>query len=293
MAPDLEKPGMVTDAHWIDLDQDQDLDLMVVGEWMPISLYLNENGQFRNITTEKGLENTTGWWNRIAAADMDGDGDEDFIIGNLGLNIKFKASEQKPFTVKVKDFDGNGTNDVYLAYYDKNGTLYPVRGRECSAQQMPFVKEKFKTYDAFAKASFGEVLSGLEEGALSHQVKIFESIYLENTGSGQFKVKPLPKIAQAAPVYGILPRDWNGDGFMDILLAGNYYEREIETTRSDAGIGTLLLGNGKGDFSPLSPNETGIFAYQDVRAIALLENQNKQPLVFILNNNTTIQVYGR
>lgn len=293
LAPELVQPGMVTDAHWMDLDNDQDQDLLLVGEWMPITVYLNDGGKLSNATAKKGLEKTAGWWNRIVAADMDGDGDEDLIAGNLGLNIKFKASEEHPFTVKVKDFDENGTNDVYLGYYDQEGNLYPVRGRQCSSEQMPFIAEKFETYDAFAKASLDDVLGELVEGAISHQVQLFESVYLENLGNGELKVHKLPKAAQAAPIYGILPRDWNGDGHMDLLLAGNYYEREVETTRSDAGIGTLLLGNGRGQFKAISPAETGIVAYLDVRQLAVVENQQQLPVIFVLNNNYGLQVYGQ
>lgn len=291
LAPELVKPGMVTDAHWMDIDQDKDEDLIVVGEWMPISIYQNNGGKLENVTAEKELENTGGWWNRIVAADMDGDGDQDLIAGNLGLNLKFKASPERPFSVKVKDFDGNGSNDIYLAYYDQDGSLCPVRGRQCSSQQMPFIKEKFKTYNEFAKASFDEVLGDLAEGAIEHEVKMFESVYIENLGGGEFEIHKLPMAAQTAPVFGILPRDWNGDGHMDILLAGNYYEREIETTRSDAGIGTMLLGDGKGGFNPISPSENGIIAYLDVRSLATVENSQKQPLVLILNNNFGMQVY--
>ena len=224
---------------------------------------------------------------------MDGDGDEDLIAGNLGLNIKFKASEELPFTVKVKDFDNNGTNDVYLGYYDKEGELYPVRGRQCSSEEMPFIAEKFETYDAFAKASFDEILGDLVEGAVSHQIQFFESAYLENLGNGSFKVHKLPNEAQIAPVYGILPRDWNGDGKMDILLAGNYYGREVETTRSDAGVGTLLLGDGQGSFNAISPAEVGLIAYLDVRQLVMMENQDQSSMILVVNNNSGVQVYGQ
>ena len=291
LAPDLEKPGMVTDAHWMDIDQDKDQDLIVVGEWMPISIYVNEGGKLENSTSVKGMKDTGGWWNRIVAADMDGDGDQDLIVGNLGLNLKFKATPELPFSVKVKDFDGNGSNDIYLAYYDQDGSLCPVRGRQCSSQQMPFIEEKFKTYNEFASASFDEVLGDLAEGAISHEVKMFESVYIENIGDGEFEISKLPLAAQMAPTYGILPRDWNGDGHMDILLAGNFYQREVETTRSDAGIGTMLLGDGKGNFNAISPEENGIIAYLDVRSLATVENSQKQPLVIILNNNFGLQVY--
>ncbi len=291
LAPSLEKAGMVTDAIWMDIDNDKDNDLLVVGEWMAISVFENEGGKLKNVTEAKGLENTHGWWNRIVAADMDGDGDQDLIAGNLGLNIKFKATPEKPFSVKIKDFDENGTNDIYLAYYDQDGELYPVRGRQCSSQQMPFIEDKFKTYNEFAKASFDDVLGDLATDALTHEIQMFESVYLENLGDGKFDVQKLPMAAQTAPMYGILPRDWNGDGHMDILVAGNYYEREVETTRSDAGIGTMLLGDGKGNFKAISPSETGIIAYLDVRALATVENNMKKPLVIIVNNNFGLQVY--
>ncbi|MEL6867594.1 MAG: VCBS repeat-containing protein, partial [Bacteroidota bacterium] len=291
IAPDLERPGMVTDAQWLDIDQDQDQDLIVTGEWMPIGVYLNEGGKLKTATKEVGLEKTNGWWNRIAVTDMDGDGDQDLIVGNLGLNIKYKASEEEPFKVYIKDFDGNGTNDVYLGYYDTDGVCYPVRGRECSSQQLPFVKKEFKTYDAFANASIDKVLGARSEGAIYHEAQVFETVYIENLGNKQFKVHKLPNEAQISPTYGIICRDWNGDGHMDVLLAGNYYEREVETTRSDAGIGQVLLGNGKGEFKALHPSETGIIAYLDVRALAMVEDAQQNAIVLIANNNNGMQVY--
>lgn len=291
IAPELEKAGMVSDAQWIDLDQDQDQDLVIVGEWMPITVLSNEGNKLTNQTQAYGLENTTGWWNKLELADMDGDGDMDFIAGNLGLNIKYKASNDQPFTVRVKDFDGNGTNDVYLGYYSEDGTLFPVRGRQCSSEQMPFIAEKFKNYDAFAKASFNEVLGDLAEGAIEHEVKMFESVYIENKGNGQLAVKALPNATQVAPIFGVIAKDFNGDGHKDLLVAGNYYEREVETTRSDAGIGTMLLGNGTGEFKAISAQETGLLAYLDVRDLALVNNTQNDPYVFILNNNAGLQVY--
>ena len=291
LAPSLEKAGMVTDAIWMDIDNDKDNDLMVVGEWMAISVFENDGGKFKNVTEAKGLENTHGWWNRLVAADMDGDGDQDLIAGNLGLNIKFKATPEQPFSVKIKDFDNNGSNDIYLAYYDQDGVCYPVRGRQCSSQQMPFIKKKFKTYNEFAKASFDDVLGDLATDALTHEIQMFESVYLENTGDGKFEIHKLPLAAQTAPMYGILPRDWNGDGHMDILVAGNYYEREVETTRSDAGIGTTLLGDGKGNFKAIPSSETGIIAFLDVRNLVTVQNSQQKPLVIIVNNNFGAQVY--
>jgi enediyne biosynthesis protein E4 len=290
VAPDLFEPGMVTDAMWTDIDGDKDLDLMVVGEWMPISFYKNENGKLTNNTEEMGMANTSGWWNCLTSADYDGDGDQDFIAGNLGLNIKYKASVDQPFKVYVKDFDENGSNDVYLGYYDQDGICYPVRGRECSSQQLPFIKQEFKSYDDFAHASIEQVLGPRVEGAVSHEAKIFESVYIENR-NGTFVIKPLPNEAQISPIFGAASFDWNKDGHLDFMVVGNYYQREVETTRSDAGIGQILLGDGKGNFKAMHPTETGLKAYKDVRAVSLIFDDKKQPMIIIANNDDQLELY--
>ncbi len=289
-APELEKPGMITDAKWMDIDKDGDQDLIVVGEWMPISFYLNDNGQLSNMTEQFGMEESTGWWNTIELADIDGDKDLDLICGNLGLNIKYKASKEEPFKLFVKDFDNNGTNDVYLGYYDSDGVCYPVRGRQCSSDQMPFIKKEFPSYAAFAKAPIENVLGERTEGALVHEVKEFASVWVENK-DGAFEIHQLPNQAQIAPVFGIVSNDFNKDGHVDLLVAGNYYEREVETTRSDAGIGCLLLGDSKGNFEPVHPTQSGLKAYQDVRALAMVSTANDGKLILIANNNGPVQVY--
>jgi len=288
--PEFSKLGMVSDAVWGDIDGDQDQDLILAGEWMPITVYKNDNGKLTDNTAALGLENTTGWWNRIQLVDLDNDGDQDLVAGNAGLNIKFSASEDKPFKAYVNDFDNNGTNDVYLAYYDHSGRELPVRGRQCSSEQMDFVLDEFPTYHDFAQASVKEILDGRMEGAIELAVKDFSSMILRNDGQGSFTQEALPMIAQSFPVFGILVRDFNKDGFQDILLAGNYYEREVETTRSDAGIGTILMGSAEGDYKALPAYETGLYAYLDVRNVLELKNPS-QPLVVVVNNNEGVQVY--
>jgi len=171
-APDLINVGMVTDAIWTDFDGDKDMDLITVGEWMPITFYENEAGKLENITEDLSMQNTNGWWNTISKADFDKDGDDDYIIGNLGLNIKYKASEDEPFKVFLKDFDDNGTHDVYLAYYDQDGVCYPVRGRECSSQQLPFIKSEFVDYSTFSVATVDEVLGQRKDGAVEKEAKL-------------------------------------------------------------------------------------------------------------------------
>jgi len=151
----FQNMGMVTDAIWGNFDADEQNELVVAGEWMPIQVYQYISGAF---TLEKEVEHSSGWWNCLTAEDLDGDGDLDIVAGNLGLNIKFKASQEKPFKVYVNDFDENGTHDVYLAFYDVDGSQFPIRGRQCSSEQMPFISEKFGSYDEFGKATIEDIL---------------------------------------------------------------------------------------------------------------------------------------
>lgn len=290
LAPDLQRAGMITDALWMDIDEDKDMDLVVVGEWMPISFFKKEGNVLQSATEEYQLQDSKGWWNCLEVADLDGDGDQDLLVGNLGLNIKYKASEEAPFKVYIKDFDDNGSNDIYLGYYDADGECYPVRGRECSSQQLPFVKKEFVTYEAFSKATIEEVLGDRKEGAVYHEANIFESVLLRND-NGVYKLEVLPMEAQIAPINGFAVHDWNEDGQKDILFAGNFFHREVETTRSDAGVGQILLGNTDGDFHAMPSSETGLRANRDVRALTMLKTASSKPLVVIANNDSGVQVY--
>jgi hypothetical protein len=290
-APGLTEVGMVTDAAWLDIDKDGRMDLAIVGEWMPLSVFQNNGDGLRNATADFGLENSQGWWNNIHVADMDNDGDLDLVAGNLGTNIKYKASEKEPFKLYAKDFDQNGSNDVYLGYYDSDGVCYPVRGRECSSQQMPFVKKEFGTYNDFATADIESVLGNRKDGATLKEATIFESSYFENT-NGKYIVRKLPNQAQLSSVHGIESVDLNNDGHLDLVLAGNYHQREIETTRSDAGIGTVLLGDGKGGFKAVSPEQAGLKAYGDVRDLVLLKAGGNKQLLVVGNNNKAVEIYN-
>jgi hypothetical protein len=289
VAPGLSSVGMVTDALWTDFDKDGDQDLVMVGEWMPITVFANNDGAFTNVTEVAGLGNTSGWWNTIEQADMDRDGDLDLIAGNLGLNIKYKASEKEPFKVYSYDFDENGTNDIVLSYYQK-GKCFPVRGRECSSQQVPSIKKKFPSYHAFATATVEQVYSEHIDEALMLETENFSSLYLENKG-GSYSSSELPIEAQFSTVHGIVPHDVNKDGNLDLILAGNYYQREVETIRSDASIGYLMLGNGKGKFKTIHPTIAGLELYQDVRDLKLIKTTRGLKLVGAINGDA-MQFYS-
>ena len=276
--PDLQDIGMVTDGVWDDIDGDGDEDLVLVGEWMPITVFYNENGKYKK--TE--IENTEGWWNTIHKSDIDQDGDMDLFIGNLGLNIKYKASVEEPFKLFAKDFDGSGTHDVYLGYYE-DGVCYPVRGRQCSSEQMPFVKSKFEKYETFATASIEDVLSGMTEGASIKEAKMFDNVWLQNN-DGQYKIKSLPNIAQISPIYTFTDIDIDGDGTKEIFGAGNFYDREVETTRSDAGTG-FFLKYIDGEIRIISAVESGIKASGDVRDSGILKLKRGNELLIVANNN--------
>jgi hypothetical protein len=289
-APDLKNIGMVTDAVFTDIDQDGDQDLMIVGEWMQIVVLENTDGIFTNSSEKYGLSDTRGIWWSITASDLDNDGDDDYVIGNLGKNNKFKASKEHPFKLYANDFDNNGTNDIVLAKFYKDDYV-PLRGRECTSQQMPFVAEKFKDYHSFASSKLVDILPEEKiEDAIVYEINNFESIILINENAKLLR-KTLPIQAQISPVKSSLVMDFNNDGNKDILIIGNHYGVEVETVRYDAGIGSLLLGDGKNNFRYMPPLESGFYVPFDSRDIKYLKQDNRN-LIIVTNNNAPLTIFN-
>lgn len=280
----LEGIGMATSAIITDFNNDSWEDIILVGEWMPITILQNNKGVFENVTEKFGLQETTGWWWSINQGDFDNDGDIDYVIGNNGLNYKYKATEDETFDIYVEDFDKNKKEDIVLSYYD-DGKQYPVRGRQCSSQQVPGIKQKFKNYDEFSTATLIDVYGKTKlESALHYQVKSFASIYLENTKDG-FKIHELPMQAQVSSINQILVDDYDKDGHLDVLIAGNLYNSEVETPRNDASHGVLLKGNGNGSFKAILTIESGFFTNGDVKDLKRIKIKNQDYILSVKNND--------
>lgn len=290
-ALEIEEMGLVTDAIWSDYDKDGDEDLVVVGEWMPISIFQNNNGKLNSVNSKLGLANTRGWWFSVAAADIDGDGDMDYALGNLGLNSKFKVNDKKSFEIYCSDFDNSGNLDIVLVNGDKQrGLKLPVRGRECSSEQMPFIEKKFPSYEKFAAASIEEIYGESLNNALHYQADELRSSFLVNDGNGQFHLEAMPNEAQFSPTMSILSNDLNEDGLMDLVMAGNFYGIEVETVRYDAGIGAVLMGNKNKLPTSMPLSQSGFFANKEVRQLAWMRLANGKKAVLIANNNDALQL---
>jgi hypothetical protein len=289
VAPDLVKAGMVTTAFCADVDNDQWPDLVVAGEWMSLCIYRNQQGKFKMTA----LEGTKGWWFSLGGADFDRDGDIDLVAGNLGLNMRYRASREHTFDVYAGDFDKDGKSDIALCYYQGNHQ-YPVRSRDCYISQNPDLAKKFPTYESFAKAGISDVYpENILDSSLHLQAETFASCYLENNGNGNFVIKPLPNEAQLSSINDIITEDIDGDGNPDILAAGNLFDLEVVTPRNDAGVGVFLKGDGKGNFTVVPPAISGFFAPGDVKSISLvhLNNSIAKKAILVGNNNSELQMF--
>jgi hypothetical protein len=287
----MPAPGLVTDALFADIDDDKRPELLLCGEWMPLRILKSAQGKFVDIAPTVLDTSLIGWWQSITAGDIDADGDIDIVAGNLGLNNKFHPSAEHPLKVYMSDFDGTNTNDIVLAKTGDKCEL-PVRGRECSSGQMPFIKEKFPTYKAFANATL-ENIYGPERLAKAVRLKVttFASIVLVND-NGHFTAKPLPMAAQIAPIRSIVLADVNADGHQDMLIAGNLYGAEVETARYDAGTGLLLLGDAAHNLVPVSALRSGISIPYDTRHLLPLRIAGAGNCFVAVNNDGPVRIFA-
>ena len=289
IAPQLLDVGLITCAAWDDMDSDGDSDLIIAGEWMPIKIFKNDKGKFTDITEQAGLTNTNGWWNTIERGDFDKDGDMDFVIGNHGLNSRFKASMEKPVTMYVNDFDKNGTAEqIICAYFGEKS--FPLALKHDIEMQMPGLKKKYLKYENYKGQTMEDIfLPEQLEKALIIEVYNLETSLLINNGNGTFKCVGLPKEAQLSPTYGLLVDDFDKDGNLDILMGGNLFEAKPEVGRYDASYGNFLKGDGQNNFSSVA-NNSGFLLSGQTRDILKIKAGSKQ-LVFVAKNNDKMQLF--
>ena len=267
LAPELLNAGLITSAIWSDADRDGWIDLLLTSEWGPVRLLKNAEGKLVDATREAKLAERNGWWNGIAARDVDGDGDIDYVVTNFGLNTKYHASPEKPIVLYYGDFEGNGSKRLVEAEYE-DATLFPVRGKSCSTAAMPHLANRFHTYHDFALASLSDIYtSECLNDSERFTVTTLESGVLMNDGTGRFAFHPLPRLAQVAPGFGVLLTEVNGDGHADLYLAQNFFNAQPETGHMDGGMSQLLLGNGDGTFKPVSPHQSGLVVTGDGTAV--------------------------
>lgn len=285
IAPGLQTAGMVTDAVWIDLNQDKKDDLILIGEWMPIKIFMNLGTRLEDQSSSYINFPSNGWWNRIYADDMDGDGDKDLIIGNLGLNAQFRASEKEPISLYYKDFDSNGSIDPVFCYYI-NGVSYPASSRDDITEQIPYLKNKFLHYKTYSIATINDLFSADElKGSTKLSANLLKTIYLENRGKEGFRSIELPVEAQFAPVYAIRSIDVNNDDKKDLVLAGNNTWTRVKFGQYTANHGMVFLGDGKGHFRYMPQQESGLKIRGNVRSIEILSTPNSKSLIFGLNDS--------
>ncbi len=286
---DLREPGMVTDAIWTDYNGDTWPDLLIVGNWMPIRLFENQKGRLTEIRN-KILENTSGLWNRIVEADIDGDGDKDYILGNSGNNLPWKVSDEKPLMLQYADFNDDGRIDPVISY-SSGGKYYPVSSRDELLTQINSFRKMLPTYSVYAGSSVADIFDKTKlDQAPQLKVQTMETSVLENLGKGNFSVTPLPNESQVSSVNGIIAGDFNNDRFIDILLAGNFFPYRTQYGRSDAGMGALLTGNGKGGFLAMPPGKSRFFAQGDIRDMILLNGKEGRRFILLARNNDTMSL---
>ena len=295
-APEIKQSGMVTSALFTDVDGDHQPDLLVTYEWGPVRYFHNENGKLIDRTSQAGLANQQGWYNSISGGDMDNDGDTDYLVGNFGLNTKYQASTTKPEIMYYGDFEGNGIKRIIEAKYE-NGICLPHRGLGCSSGAMPMIKQKLPTYHKFAITSLQDIytedrindaeqfeINNLASGILINQT--------DNKGKVRLEFQPLPRMAQASPIFGSAVCDINGDGNLDLYVVQNFYGSQRETGYMDGGVSLLLLGDGTGQFESVAPAISGLLVPRDGTSLTIGDlNQDHRPDFIVGVNSGKLRTF--
>jgi enediyne biosynthesis protein E4 len=292
--PALVQPGMVTSAVWTDVDNDKHIDLVIAGEWMPVRFFKNNGSTLSEVTNSTGLEQMNGMWRKVIAADIDNDGDQDLVAGNLGLNCLYRVSTEEPMKLLAKDIDGNGTIDPVFFYYIKDDEgkrhLYPAISRAQFAEQVPGIKKQFLHYDDYARADADDIFKS-KDGLLELVCDETRTCILENLGSGKFRKRLLPQEAQFAPVNAIICEDIDGDGRKDLLLAGNEYQADVMTGRYDALYGCLLKNMRGLDFKVIPNTTHGLMIDGDVKDLSVLPVREGKKYIIAAINNDSLRVF--
>ncbi|MEO8108624.1 MAG: VCBS repeat-containing protein [Ginsengibacter sp.] len=289
VCPALESIGLINAAEWVDIDNDKKPDLIIAADWAPIQIFKNTGAQLIDITIESGLKELPALWRSLAVVDIDHDGDMDIVAGNIGLNNPFHINTKQPAELIAKDFDGNGILEPIFCYYikDNNGEYQLSSGisRNEWSRQMPSFKKRFEQNSSYAKASMETIFTKeMMDGATTLTCHEARSGYFQNDGKGKFTFHAFPLIAQEAPVNAIACEDVNGDGFTDIIIAGNEYQANIMPGRYDASYGLLLTGNGRGDFNAVPPAKSGLILDGDVKDLKIISVGNQKILLAAIND---------
>ena len=291
-APGLAEAGMVSSAAWIDYDHDGKLDLVVVGEWMPVRVFHQEGGKFVDRTKEAGLSDTNGWWNSVQAADLRGNGRQDLVLGNLGLNSYLKASRKEPARLYINDFShsGNGNVEQILTFY-KHGVSYPVAGRDEIVRKIPSLRSKYPSYSSFGASRIEDIFPAEDlKSAQVREAYTFANAIARNDGNGRFVMEQLPVEAQFAPVYASLAGDFDGDGRTDLLVGGNFYGVTPVYGRYDASYGLMLRGNADGHLTPVDVAESNLVIEGEVRHMKTLRGPKGERLIAVARNNDKLEI---
>ena len=295
--PALQKPGMITSCAWLDFDNDKQTDLIIAGEWMPIRFFKNNRGRLNEVTESTGLTQMNGMWRSLLATDIDDDGDTDIVAGNLGLNCLYQVSSTEPMQLFATDIDGNGSIDPILFYFikgmDGKKHLCPAISRSQFSEQVPAIKKQFLHYKDYSNATFDEIFKNkTKKDILQLNCDETRSCFFENIGNGKFIKHPLNVEAQFAPVNSIICDDIDGDGFKDLLLAGNEYRAEVMNGRYDASYGCFLRGSSNKLFTSVPAAKSGLILNGDVKDMAILRMQDGRKIILAAINNDSLRAFN-